>query len=540
MQLPDSAHTPGVALLLALAAGSAWGADALPATPPPAPTPTAGAAPAPSPAAALPAWVADFQGRAVTSGIKPETATAALGGVTLNEQVARLDRNQAEYNSTFSDYLRQRVNDGVVSRGRAELARHADLLKGLSERHGIPGPLLVALWGLESGYGANTGTTPVLPALATLAFDGRRRASYETELLALLRLAEAGEVDLATLKGSWAGALGQVQFMPTTFQAHAVDADGDGRRDLWGSVPDALTSAAGYLAHLGWRANEPWGVEVLLPAGFDPVQAEVDIWLDTTNWAGRGLLLTNGAPLSGQLPAWPKRAALVLPSGADGPAFLVFHNFTVLMEWNRSVFYALTAGHLANRIGGGGPLTGRAPASEQPLRRADLIALQQGLSKLGFQAGGSDGMLGLQTRKALRAWQHARGLRADGYPTPALVARVVAESGVTPPAPGPAPKRPTPPPGLGARASAPAAAPATGLGPPATARPTPATTPALDGLARLDRLRILALQRRLKQLGYYQGAEDGVLGEGTRAAIAAYRANREKALQTPALAPMDR
>jgi membrane-bound lytic murein transglycosylase B len=426
------------------------------------------------------AWRVGFERTAVLCGVSPGVAARALQGVRLDPAVARLDRRQAEYNSTFMGYLDRRVSDALVQQGRARLGQHASLLDALESRYGVAPAVLVALWGLESGFGANQGDRPLLDALATLAYDGRRRHFYERQLLATLRLLDAEHLVTGQLRGSWAGAMGQVQFMPTTFVDYAVDGDGDGRLDLWGSTDDALGSAANYLARIGWRPGEPWGVEVILPPDFDPVVAELNQSRDMGDWVEAGLRLAAGGDLADARARLPDRGALVLPSGVAGPAFLVFDNFHVILEWNRSIFYALSVGYLAQRLAGGPVLTGRAPPGERALSRAEVMGMQAALNDLGLNAGDPDGMVGAQTRQALRRYQTDAALRADAYPTPELIARIRTEAG------GGAP-------------------------------PEPPVT---------DRASILSLQHGLQRLGYEPGPVDGLLGAQTRAALGAYLIDR--------------
>lgn len=374
------------------------------------------------------AWRDAFARAAIACGVRPEVAGSVLQGVRIDPNSARLDRRQAEYNSTFMGYLQRRIDAAMIRRGRARWQQHAGLLDSIEARYGVAPAVLVALWGLESGFGSNQGDTPVLNALATLAYEGRRRDFYQQQLLAALQILDAGDVDLAQLRGSWAGAMGQVQFMPTTFRDHALDADGDGRRDLWGSTADALTSAANYLAESGWHPEQPWGVEVRLPPDFDAAAAEPHQDRPTADWAAQGLRLADGTALTAALPELPARAAVALPSGVAGPAFLVFDNFHVLLEWNRSLFFALSVGYFAQRLAGGPALVGQAPAGERALRRAEVMDLQEALNALGLDAGALDGMVGVQTRAALRRYQVQGGLTADAYPTPALIARIRAEA----------------------------------------------------------------------------------------------------------------
>jgi membrane-bound lytic murein transglycosylase B len=412
------------------------------------------------------AWLADFRREAARCGITEATLAGALDGLEQEPKIARLDRRQAEYSSTFSGYLSNRISDGLVSRGQARLGRWRTLLAGLEARYVVPPEVTVALWGLESAFGQVTGDTPTLRALATLAYDGRRRDFYQRELLAALRLIEAGHHRAEGLRGSWAGAMGQPQFMPTTFQAHAVDGDGDGRYDIWGSVPDVLTSTANYLAALHWRPGRPWGREVRLPRGFDAYQARLPLRRGDADWAAQGVRAADGGPLTDG--GWA--GAIVLPAGRDGPAFLVYDNFRVITEWNRSIFYGLTVGILSDRLAGRPGLVGRAPPGEQRLRRREVLALQGSLNRLGYAAGTPDGMIGMRTRQALRDFQRDRGLVADAYPSTATLVA------------------------LGTR-------------------PAPANQ---SGLTAAD---IRALQQGLNARGYGAGAEDGLWGGQTRRAL---------------------
>jgi membrane-bound lytic murein transglycosylase B len=441
------------------------------------------------------AWRADFQRQAIACGVDATVVSEALARASFSEQIIELDRRQAEFNSTFMDYIGRRVGDALVDPGRALLTRHAALLAGLEARYGVPKEILVALWGLESGFGANTGTSPVLSALATLAYEGRRRGFYQRQLLATLRLLDAEDLSLEQLRGSWAGALGQVQFMPTTFQTYAVDADGDGRRDLWGSDADALASAANYLERLGWRAGEPWGMEVILPPDFDPYPAELNVRKDMAYWADSGVELAVGGRLGDHLERLPAMAAVVLPSGIRGPAFLVFHNFDVILEWNRSIFYALAVGYAAQRLAGGPMLVGRAPPGERPLSRAEVMGLQRSLNALGFEAGEPDGMVGAKTRSALRRYQADAGLTPDAYASPEVISKVRAR----------------------------------------------AIAETRQAVTVVDEAAVRALQGGLVALGYDPGPADGLLGPKTRAALQRYLIEQGEApVASPTPALIDR
>lgn len=362
-------------------------------------------------------WLQEFRSFAAMQGLSPATLNTALNDLQPLAQVLDYDRRQPEFIDTFLNYLDSRVNDRQVTAGQARLAEQQALLADLERRYGIPPRYLVALWGLETQYGRRLGETPVIAALATLAFDGRRAAFFRDELLAALSIIEGGDATVATLVGSWAGAMGQMQFIPSTFLHHAVDADGDGRRDLWHSLPDAMASAANYLKQAGWRAGEDWGREVRLAEGFDWRLADLTIKKSLREWSGLGVTGADGKAL----PAGEQTASILLPQGHDGPAFLVEHNFEVLLDWNRSLHYALTVGHLADRLAGQPTLRTGRQADNRRLGRGEMMALQQALARLGYDPGEADGIPGRRTCAAIRVYQSAAGLPADGYPSPGLL-----------------------------------------------------------------------------------------------------------------------
>jgi len=300
------------------------------------------------------------------------------------------------------------------------LREHAALLDAVEQKYGIPKAVLIAFWGLETHYGLVKGSLNIPASLATLAYDGRRSAFFRSQLLDALRIIDAGHVSAVDMNGSWAGAMGHMQFMPSTFRAHAVDGDGDARIDLWQSLPDAMYSAGNYLKQAGWRANEPVAIEVRLPDGFDWRQARVAHRLPMTDWTALGVRTADGVAL----PSVAGRTAIVLPQGWQGPAFMVFDNFDVVMQWNRSVNYALSVAQLAQQLAGGGALqaqTGEAGA----LSTAQLKALQQALSEMGYAAGTADGLLGPLTQSAIRRYQVVYQLPADGYAAPSVLAHVL-------------------------------------------------------------------------------------------------------------------
>ncbi len=367
---------------------------------------------------AFDSWLADLRQEAAAQGISQATLDAALGGLVPTERVIELDRRQPEFLQTFDTYLGRRITPKQVARGQELLQEHAALLDALEQNYGIPKTVLVAFWGLETHYGSVLGSLNVPASLATLSFEGRRSTFFRNQLLDALRIIDAGHVQAIDMNGSWAGAMGHMQFMPSTFLAYAVDGDGDGRIDVWRSVPDAMRSAANYLQRAGWQAQQPVALEVRVPEGFDWRQARAAHRLEVAEWTAMGVLQADGAAL----PAVMGRAAIVLPQGWQGPAFMIFDNFDVVMRWNRSVNYALTVAQLAHRLADGSALsrTGEAGAisSEQ------LKAMQQALNEMGFDAGTVDGMLGPRTQTAIRLYQAMNELPVDGYPSPSVLARI--------------------------------------------------------------------------------------------------------------------
>ena len=364
-------------------------------------------------------WLAGFRAEAAAQGISAATLDSALTGVTPVERVIALDRRQPEFLQTFADYLGRRVTARQVSRGQSLMAEHAELLDAVERQYGVPKAVLVAFWGLETNYGATLGSLNIPASLATLAYDGRRSAFFRSQLLDALRIIDAGHVEAIDMTGSWAGAMGHMQFMPSTFRAYAVDADGDSRIDLWQSLPDAMHSAANYLRRAGWRAGEPVALALQLPEGFDWRKARVSNRLPVSEWAARGVTLRDG----GSLPGATGLAAIVLPQGWQGPAFMVFDNFDVVMRWNRSVNYALAVSQMAQALAGGSVELAQA-GEDGALGTAQVMALQQALNELGFEAGEPDGLLGPLTQSAIRRYQVAHRLPADGYPAPSLLAHV--------------------------------------------------------------------------------------------------------------------
>lgn len=365
------------------------------------------------------AWLAAFRQEASAQGISTATLDAALTGITPIERVVELDQRQPEFQQTFYDYLSRRVTEYRVARGGVLLQEHNALLDAVEQKYGVPKAVLVSFWGLETNFGNNLGNLNIPASLATLAYDGRRSQFFRSQLLDALRIIDAGHVQAIDMNGSWAGAMGHMQFMPSTFRGYAVDGDGDGRIDLWQSIPDAMYSGANYLKRSGWRANEPVALEVRLPEGFNFRQASAGYRLPVEKWTALGVLTAAATPL----PSASGNAAILLPQGWQGPAFMAFDNFNVVMRWNRSVNYALSVAQLANQLAGGSALA--VPGSESgALSTTQLKAMQQALSEMGYDAGPADGLLGPRTQNAIRIYQVVYQLPADGYPGPSLLVHV--------------------------------------------------------------------------------------------------------------------
>jgi peptidoglycan lytic transglycosylase B len=351
-----------------------------------------------------------LKGRALAAGISPATAERALASVQPLERVVRADRTQPEFVATFADYFARRVTSERIETGRRLLAEHRSELDRLTARYGVPGQYIVALWGLETNYGRVLGDVPVFDSLSTLACDGRRSEYFSAELINALRIVERGDVEPARMTGSWAGAMGQTQFMPAAYLQYAVDGDGDGRVDLWTSTSDALASGMRYLSALDWERGVRWGREVQLPDAFDYSSTGLDNSRSLEEWRTLGIVDVQGRPL----PSLDIDAAVLVPSGHTGPAFIVYANFETLMRWNRSEHFALVVGHLADRIAGAGALR-RPPVGGDAVTRAQLIAVQERLGALGYDGGPADGIPGSATRAAIRRYQLDTELVPDGH-----------------------------------------------------------------------------------------------------------------------------
>ncbi len=359
------------------------------------------------------AWLGELRREARARGISEATLDAALAGIGQNPKIVELDRRQPEFTQTFWAYLDKRVTKTRIERGRKLLAKHRRLLNRISRKYGVPPHYLVAFWGLESNFGDFKGSFSVIEALATLAYDKRRGKFFRSQLIEALKIIDRGDIAPKAMRGSWAGAMGHMQFIPSTFNGYAVDHNGNGRRDIWNELPDAFASAANYLKEAGWRSDELWGREVILPKDFDWDLAGLEMRRPVTFWRKLGVKRANGR----RLPVAQLSSSIVLPAGHRGPAFLVYRNFRNIMVWNRSILYALAVGHLADRIRGNGALLSARDQSDRPLSRSEVEEIQGRLGRLGFGSGTPDGVAGPLTRRAIRAYQRREGLPADGYPS---------------------------------------------------------------------------------------------------------------------------
>ena len=367
-------------------------------------------------------WLTGFRSDAIDAGITPLTFTRALGGVTLDVKVLELNAKQPEFVRPIWAYLGSALSDKRIADGQARLADERGLFARLEERYGVNRHVLAAIWGLETHYGSFMGDMNVIRSLTTLAFEGRRAAFGRAQLIAALKIIQAGDTRPETMTGSWAGAMGHTQFIPTTYLDHAVDFDGDGARDIWSSHGDALASAANYLKASGWRTGEPAIREVLLPAGFDYALADSGARRSGAEWMALGITGTGG----GKLPRAERdlEAALIVPAGHRGPAFLTYPNFRTILRYNNATAYAMAVAYLAERLGGDGGIEGAWPEDERPLTLVEAQELQEKLTAIGYDTGGVDGIVGPMTRKGIRGFQARLGVPQDGFPTTSLLEKV--------------------------------------------------------------------------------------------------------------------
>jgi membrane-bound lytic murein transglycosylase B len=424
------------------------------------------------------AWRTDFAARAVARGKSPDVVRTLLSGIAPDPRIVELDQSQPEFVSPVWDYVERRVSPQRVAAGRALKTELGETLSAIEQRYGVDGDIVLGIWGLESNFGEVDLNYAAAAALSTLAFEGRRREQFETYLFALIDMVERNLAGPDQLKSSWAGALGQPQFMPDVFLTTAVDWDEDGHADIWTNRADVAASIAHYLSDRGWRAGEPTFDEVQLPAGFDYAQADGTA-RSVAAWEALGVAKISGAPWSQSDKALSSQ--LFLPAGARGPALLLHHNFAVIRRYNNSDRYALVVSLLARSVAGqAGTLNHPWPRNLLPLGRDQILELQTLLGQLGYESGTPDGLFGSGTRRAVRGYQAAHGETPDGFPTIELLNKVRAQAGV---------------------------------------RPTP-----------LDAAGIRELQRALNRQGFSVGRADGRIGARTRAAIRAFQRRYELAV----------
>jgi lytic murein transglycosylase len=457
-----------VAALFALACGPA--AVRAQAPPPPLAFETSGDA-------EFDAWRDDFAQRALDAGRDRAVVSQLLSGIQPDERIVELDQRQPEFVSPVWDYVTNRVTENRITAGRALKSEIGPVLAAVEERYGVDADIIVGIWGLESNYGTAALNYNAAEALATLAYEGRRRAQFETYLLSLMQMVERGLASPTELRSSWAGALGQPQFMPDVYLSLAVDWNNDGHRDIWNDRADVAASIGNYLNNRGWHAGEPVFDEVVLPPGFDFGLADGNTRA-ISDWDGRNVRRIDGAPWTASEQAM--QSQLFLPAGAEGPALLLHPNFAVIRRYNASDRYALVVALLARSFEGRGGLQRPWPTHLGSLNRDQTLELQILLNGLGYDAGSADGLFGLNTRRAVRAFQTERGLVADGFPTEAVLTALRTRAGVSAPEPEAPPPRP------------------------------------------LDRTGVRELQRLLNRLGYHAGRADGRIGPTTRTAIRAF------------------
>ena len=364
-------------------------------------------------------WLDGFRQYALSQGVSSRTVTSALNGITFSQSVVDQDRRQRVFSQSFLQFSDRMVAQYRLDRGRSHISNKSSLFSRIERQYGVPGPVLVGFWGLETDFGANIGDMPVLRSLATLAYDCRRPERFRGELLAALKIIDHGDLTAAQMIGPWAGEMGQTQFLASHYDHYGVDYDGDGRRDLLRSSADALASAANLLKAHGWRNGEPWLEEVKVPAQMPWEEAGLDIRHSRSDWRRWGVTYADGRAL----PSDRVQTALLLPMGRNGPAFLAYRNFDVYLEWNQSFIYSMTAAYYATRLAGA-PRVGRGRAEVTPLSYEQTRELQRRLTNAGHNVGGIDGTIGARTRAAVRAVQLQLGLPADSYPTADLLRRL--------------------------------------------------------------------------------------------------------------------
>lgn len=364
------------------------------------------------------AWVEGFKGRAAGRGISQGTLDAAFREAGFIPEVIEKDRNQTEFTRTLEDYLNIAASDERVSLGRQKYAQYGSTLAAIESRYGVEGNVVAAVWGLESFFGTRRGNVPVISALSTLAYEGRRAEFFESQLVAALKILQAGDISPGAMTGSWAGAMGHTQFIPTSYLAFAVDFTGDGRRDIWSEDPtDALASTAAYLTKSGWTTGLPWGMEVVVPAGFNAGLLGRGKGRSAAEWQGSGVRSADGRALAGG-------SIIAGGNGGGAPYFLLTQNFATILRYNNAQNYAIGVGHLSDRLLGRGAVQAAFGPDATGMTQGDRQALQRALSAAGFDTGGTDGVMGAKTRAAISAYQASVGLPVTGEPSLELLRRL--------------------------------------------------------------------------------------------------------------------
>lgn len=368
-------------------------------------------------------WVASFREQALAQGIKAETFDRSFARVKLNPRVVELNENQPEFSRAIWDYMDGAVSSERVEAGHEQLRKHRKTFAKAEKKHGVPPSIIAAIWGLESNFGSNLGGFNVIEALATLAFEGRRAAFGREQLIAALKIIQSGDIEPGRMIGSWAGAMGQTQFIPTVFLEYAEDGNGDGKRDLWNTKADVFNSTANYLESKGWQKGEPCFDEVRLPDNFEHANADISVERSVGDWEALNVTLISGRKMSSEKGVRKDApAAIILPAGHKGPAFITYPNFKAVLAYNNAISYALAICELSKRFTGGPAFVTPWPRNEAPiLSRTSRIELQTLLNKQGFDVGEPDGVLGKKSREAIRAFQRKLGVPADGFATMPLL-----------------------------------------------------------------------------------------------------------------------
>ncbi len=366
----------------------------------------------------FPTWIAQFQSYAHHQGHDAQVIAQAFADTRENPEIRDRAKAQPEFVTPIWTYMERAASGARVKKGQERLAAHGALLGEIERDFGTDAGILIGIWGIETDFGDNFGDIDVFTALGNIGYGTKRKDFACRELLAALTIVERGHIPPERMIGSWAGAMGHSQFLPSNYLSLGIDRDRSGDVDLWGSLPDVFASTANHLVKDGWQRGIPWGFEVKLPANFRYDEAEIDIEKPIAHWQKRGVRRIDGSPL----PALPGGISILLPAGYRGPAFLITGNFRTLLKYNFSTSYALSVGMIAQRVMGGPDIRGRWPESEPPLSLAERVEMQNFLIARGYLAGEADGVIGLKTRKALRLFQHEIGWPEDGFPTSLLLA----------------------------------------------------------------------------------------------------------------------